>query len=196
MSGNKITVAATRLVDLCPGVSDYDLGRFPAGEYSVEVVGASGLGLGPVLWTTSFVVPSRAIPRNGPNAHIYSDVNYTDLWWDPQRSGWGVMITHRPDGTLFAAWFDYGRNGQPVWYTFLGKPLTGYFFTGQVMMSNGPNPATPPFGSSTGMTVIGEGAFRFGADLSQINGRYDKGRMSVEIDGIVHESPIERFSFD
>lgn len=199
MSGNKITLAVTRLVDLCPGDIDYDLGRFPAGEYSVEVVGATGVtgSQRPVLWTTSFAVPSRAIPSNVPNGEIQSDVNYTDLWWDPQRSGWGVMITHRPDDTLFAAWFDYGRDGQPVWYTFLGKPsFRGYIFTGQVLLTHGPNPASPPFESSTGISVVGEAVFRFGGSPVGLQGRYDRGSMSIDIGGIVHESPLQRFPFD
>ena len=194
MSGNKITVEATLVMDLCPGVvEDFDLGRFPAGEYSVEVVNASGHGLIPALCTASFVVPHRAAPSTENTG--YGNVNYSDLWWNPERSGWGVMITHRPDGKLFAAWFDYGQDGRPVWYTFLGKQNGTALFTGQVMMSHGPNPASPPFVTSTGMTIVGDGTFGFGQG-GPFERRYDKGRMSVEINGTVHESPIERFQFD
>lgn len=194
MIGNKITVAATIIVDLCPGVvEDFDLGRFPAGEYSVEVVNASGHGLSPPRWTTSFVVPNRAVPSL--DSAGYGNVNYSDLWWNPEQSGWGVMITHRPDGKLFAAWFDYGQDGRPVWYTFLGMPTGRASFAGQVMMSHGPDPSSLPFVTSIGTSVVGEGTFAFGQG-GPFERRYDKGRMSVAINGTVRESPIERFSFD
>lgn len=42
-------------------------------------------------------------------------VNYTDLWWDPAESGWGVSITQQ-FSTMFIAWYVYDGSGRPVWY--------------------------------------------------------------------------------
>ena len=41
--------------------------------------------------------------------------NYTDLWWNPAESGWGLGVTHRGD-VMFLTWFVYDEFGKPVWY--------------------------------------------------------------------------------
>ena len=42
-------------------------------------------------------------------------VDYTDLWWNPNESGWGIAITQQFD-VLFLAWYVYDNTGKPVWY--------------------------------------------------------------------------------
>ena len=42
-------------------------------------------------------------------------INYTDLWWNPDESGWGLGITHQ-FGKMFFAWFVYEESGDGVWY--------------------------------------------------------------------------------
>jgi hypothetical protein len=44
-----------------------------------------------------------------------ADSPFTDLWWNPDESGWGVGIFHYR-GALFAVLFVYGFNGKPTWY--------------------------------------------------------------------------------
>jgi YVTN family beta-propeller protein len=44
-------------------------------------------------------------------------INYTDLWWNPNESGWGMTITHQP-GNMFLAWYVYDAfTGEPAWLT-------------------------------------------------------------------------------
>jgi hypothetical protein len=40
--------------------------------------------------------------------------NYTDLWWNPSESGWGVNLNHQ-DEKLFATWFTYDVDGAGLW---------------------------------------------------------------------------------
>lgn len=42
-------------------------------------------------------------------------VDYTDLWWNPLESGWGLGITQRSN-VMFLTWFVYDDLGLPVWY--------------------------------------------------------------------------------
>jgi hypothetical protein len=42
--------------------------------------------------------------------------DFTDIWYLPQESGWGVNIV-QSDSFLFATFFIYGSNKQPTWYT-------------------------------------------------------------------------------
>jgi hypothetical protein len=44
-----------------------------------------------------------------------ADSPFTDLWWNPDESGWGVGI-FQYRGALFAVLFVYGVNGKPTWY--------------------------------------------------------------------------------
>jgi len=41
--------------------------------------------------------------------------NYSDLWWNPQESGWGMNIVQQ-GYTAFATLFVYGPDGKPTWY--------------------------------------------------------------------------------
>ena len=46
--------------------------------------------------------------------------NYQDLWWvaTGTESGWGINFAHQ--GTLlFATWYTYGPNNQPMWLSVL-----------------------------------------------------------------------------
>lgn len=41
--------------------------------------------------------------------------NYTDLWWNPNESGWGMGITQQGN-LMFLTWFVYDNPRNPVWY--------------------------------------------------------------------------------
>jgi len=43
-------------------------------------------------------------------------VDWSDLWWNPSESGWGVNLV-QSDAFMFATFFVYGPSGQPTWYT-------------------------------------------------------------------------------
>ncbi|HEX3097569.1 MAG TPA: hypothetical protein VHQ02_07625 [Usitatibacter sp.] len=51
------------------------------------------------------------------NLRMRADVlgtNYTDLWFNPSESGWGINFNHQ-DNTLFATLFTYDATGTPMW---------------------------------------------------------------------------------
>jgi len=43
-------------------------------------------------------------------------VDWTDLWWNPNESGWGVNFV-QSNNFMFATFFIYGANNQPTWVT-------------------------------------------------------------------------------
>jgi hypothetical protein len=71
-----------------------------------------------------------------------SATNYTDLWWNPNESGWGVGLTHQGD-TLFAAWFTYDLDGTPLWLVATLPRAAADVFTGMLYQTAGPAFATP-----------------------------------------------------
>ena len=59
-----------------------------------------------------------------PTGATSFSTNYSDLWWNPDESGWGVNITQQAD-VMFATLFVYGAQGQPIWYS------TTLYYTGE-----------------------------------------------------------------
>jgi len=43
-------------------------------------------------------------------------LDWTDIWYDPAETGWGVNMV-QSDTFMFATFFIYGPNGLPTWYT-------------------------------------------------------------------------------
>ena len=67
--------------------------------------------------------------------------NYTDMWWNPGESGWGVAFTHHPTQTAFAAWYTYSSSGFPYWYVAPDCKFVGDACTSILYETTG-----PPFG--------------------------------------------------
>ncbi|HEX6138644.1 MAG TPA: hypothetical protein VF059_13395 [Casimicrobiaceae bacterium] len=81
-----------------------------------------------------------------PGAAFSTD--FTDIWFVPQESGWGVNVV-QSDAFLFATFFVYGANNQPTWYTaqltWDGARYSGGLFATQgTFWANPWNPADHP----------------------------------------------------
>lgn len=64
-------------------------------------------------------------------------VDYTDMWWNPDESGWGANVVQQGD-TMFVTLFVYDGNGNPFW--FVAPQVTyqgGGLFTGQLYQTTG-----------------------------------------------------------
>lgn len=65
--------------------------------------------------------------------------NYTDLWFSPRETGWGLGITHQA-GAMFLAWFVYDDVGRPSWLfaSDCRVSAAGDSCSGDVYRSSGP----------------------------------------------------------
>jgi YVTN family beta-propeller protein len=70
--------------------------------------GSMSFGIGTAVKTMP--LKRQVFRTSGPSF----DTNYTDLWWNPTESGWGIGITQQ-HGTMFLAWFAYDDTGSPTW---------------------------------------------------------------------------------
>lgn len=66
----------------------------------------------------------------------------TDMWWNPNESGWGVNVIQQ-SGTAFVTFFVYDQGGIPIWYssaiTFQGTDTNGSLvWTGPLIATTGP----------------------------------------------------------
>jgi hypothetical protein len=78
----------------------------------------------------SLIIPSAGTPA-GNGATVF---NYSDAWYVPAESGWGILISHHVDtgGGIFAPFFVYGDNGTSAWYFISGGTWSGNTFTGDI----------------------------------------------------------------
>ena len=109
MAGNKITVTLPLTGGSgIPANLDWALGAFPAGDYQVEVVRRTTNGATTSIASSSFNVAPRSgnVPRT----------DYSDLYYNPSESGWGLNIQQHPSDKIFATWFVYGLDNKPTWY--------------------------------------------------------------------------------
>ena len=78
--------------------------------------------------------------RDRDPASSSTATNYQDLWWVPDghvESGWGINFAHQ--GTqIFATWYTYGTNNQPMWLSVLATQTTGPQYSGQLLKTGGP----------------------------------------------------------
>ncbi len=65
--------------------------------------------------------------------------NYQDLWWVPNgaESGWGLNLAHQGD-SIYATWYTYGVDDQPLWLSALVQFQGGNVYTGQIYQNSGP----------------------------------------------------------
>jgi lysyl endopeptidase len=96
-------------------------GAFDPSQVTRTKVGAATLSFASgsqatLSYTVNGASGSKTIVRQpfGPLAGALAS-NYGDLWWNANESGWGLSINQQYQ-TLFAVWYSYGANRQPVWY--------------------------------------------------------------------------------
>ena len=113
-------------------------------------------------------------------------LDYTDLWWNANESGWGVALT-QDMGMIFAAWYTYDAAGQPVWYVASSCPLSGNGCSGDVYKVTGGTMPTLPWTPSLAVNPVGSVTFAF-SDGST-------GTMSYTIGGMSGSRKITRQAF-
>jgi hypothetical protein len=67
---------------------------------------------------------------------------YTDLWYNPQESGWGANVVQQEE-TAFVTLFVYGPDGKPTWYVASDAQVVAYsgalpIFSGTLYRTQGP----------------------------------------------------------
>lgn len=171
--------------------------RTAAGSASLDFC-PSGLPSGTIVfnYTADGVTDSKQltrlafgndIPRWGGNAGTGA-VDFTDLWWNPDESGWGVSITQHGNN-IFARIFVYEADGRPLLFVIPGVVFTSpTSFSGAVQVTAGPWFGTSPFDPAQVVrTSAGSATFTF----SDAN----NGVLTYTVDGITKTKSITRIVF-
>ncbi len=159
--------------DVPASTSDVILGRLPQGNYTVETFFLNRkTGVLTLVGATQFTFAEDVAAR----ASGFPAYDYTDLWWNPAESGWGISI-HVKRQAIFGAWFAYDATGKPTWYALQGggwrSPRS---YTGAIYATNAaPNSGVGPLSNLT-FSLVGNGTLDFDG--------YDNATFSYTVNGI------------
>lgn len=93
--------------------------------------------LAAAFFATAFPAMAQSVPA----------ANYSDIWWNPNESGWGVTFTQHANNQVFAVWYTYdprepdpssSGNFKPLWIVMSGGTWTSpTSLGGDVYVTNG-----------------------------------------------------------
>jgi hypothetical protein len=117
--------------------------------------------------------------------------NFTDLWWNPVETGWGINMFHQDD-LIYATWFTYDANGRDDWYTVSdARRQADGTFKGILYRARSGTPVLQingqPALANGALENVGEMVFRFS------NG--ERGTISYTIGNVTQTKNIERQVF-
>ncbi len=118
--------------------------------------------------------------------------NYSDIWWNPRESGWGLTIADH-ETTLWAIWFTYRQNGAPTWMYVPGGTFSNdkRNFTGDIYQTTGPSYRTA-YGSRP-ITNVKVGTARF--DFAPAGFAPGIAMFNYTVGDVTGGRQIERFGF-
>ena len=113
--------------------------------------------LAPLLLALALPVAAQSVPA----------ANYSDMWWNPSESGWGISFAQHSSHQVFAVWYTYDPReptatgkAKPLWFVMPGGTWTSPTrITGTIFVTNG-----VPFnqgGSNLRSTAVGTFTFEF-----------------------------------
>ena len=123
-----------------------------------------------------------------PSAASTYSVDYTDLWINPNESGWGLNLVQQYD-VMFATIFLYGPDGSDRWFSASAlTPAGGNSFSGQLFQSSGPYYGAGVFNSSAvTRNPVGTMTVSFGSS--------NAGTLTYTVNGVSVTKSIVRFTF-
>jgi hypothetical protein len=115
--------------------------------------------------------------------------DYTDMWWNPQESGWGLNVIQHASHIIFAVWFTYDSDGNRTWFVLpSGSWSSPNTYSGTLYQTSGPPANSASFNaSSVHVTPVGSGTFTF----SDAN----NGTWSYSVNGVSGTKTITRQPF-
>jgi hypothetical protein len=90
--------------------------------------------------------------------------NFSDLWWNPAESGWGLNIAQQAD-LMYVTFYVFNSASQPTWYSAVllhqGNQADGStIFAGPVYRSTGPSHIGPWDPAAVNTQAVGQAQFR------------------------------------
>lgn len=115
-------------------------------------------------------------------------IDYTDLWWNPAESGWGLNLTQHASGIIFGVWYTYGADGKRTWFVLpSGSWTSGNVYSGPLYASAGPAFNGPFDPTQVRRTQVGTATLTF---TDAANGTF-----AYTVNGVAGVKSITRIAF-
>ncbi|HET9519211.1 MAG TPA: hypothetical protein VFO77_15920 [Actinoplanes sp.] len=108
--------------------------------------------------------------------------DYTDLWWNPNESGWGINLVQQY-GTIFATLYVYGADNTPRWYVASQLEGSPSSFSGTLYQTTGPAFSGPWTGTQP-PTAVGSMSVSFSGS--------NAGVLTYTVNGVTVSKSIRR----
>ena len=151
----------------------YTSGVFNPAQVTAQKVGSAtidfsppGLAAGTALLTYSISGSTftKQVQRQPfGNAAPNWGFDKTDIWWNPDESGWGLALAQHGNN-VFGVWYTYDVDNTPLWIAMSGGTFTSAStFTGALYRTTGPFFGDARFDPSTvSATQVGSATIAFG----------------------------------
>jgi hypothetical protein len=154
-----------------------------AGSLSVNFANANNASMTYTLGNQSRTV---SIQRQVFASGTTPGVDYTDLWWNPNESGWGIAVTQQAS-VMFLTWYVYDDGGNPTWYVASSCAVSGPGCSGTLYRTTGP-PFGPTFDpTSVHVSTVGTATLSFTDP--------NNGTLSYTVNGVSGTKAITRQLF-
>ena len=131
--------------------------------------------------SSSFTVTNGRIGKKSP----FVAYNNADHWWNPAESGRGLFVWHDRLDNLLAAWFAYGPDNKPVWYTAQGGAwTTPSIYKGKILQNTAPVFSAFVPSGTVQVQEVGTAKLNFGLDIADF---------TYTLNGVTQTKRITRF---
>jgi lysyl endopeptidase len=114
--------------------------------------------------------------------------DYTDLWWNPGESGWGLNLIQHPSRMIFGVWYTYAPDGKRTWFVMPnGAWTSGNTYSGPLYATAGPSLAHSFDASKVQVSPVGNATLTFGDA--------DHGTFAFSVNGVSGSKSITRQPF-
>ncbi len=174
-----------------PGSSGGGLWSPSGGQYYFR----GGLWGGAALCTNLSGIDSysrfdRAYPQIAAylGAAIVPAADYSDLWWNPNESGWGLNLVQHPSKIIFGVWYTYEFDGTPIWYVIpQGSWTSSTTYTGPLFATLGPSFTKTFIASQVQPRQVGTATLNFTSAST--------GTFTYSVDGVSGTKSMQRQPF-
>jgi hypothetical protein len=137
--------------------------------------------------TSALLLAATALAATSLHAATTASTDYTDMWFIPAESGWGVNVTQQGD-TAFLTLFVYAQNGAPMWFAGPASlSASQAAFSGTLYQTTGPY-----FGAAWNPAAYSArpvGTVRFAPSA------VDAATLSYSVDGVAVTKSVVRQTF-
>lgn len=166
---------------------------FSPGQVVLTPVGSADFSFGDVnhatlSYTYGDVAGQRTLTRFVFDASGDTPgVNYSDIWWMPSESGWGVTITQQFK-TIFANWRTYDANGRAIRFLLPGGAWINATTYGGTLYRTASSPTGAALSQGTvTTTAVGSAMLSFSDANNAV--------LSYNVEGVVGTKTITRLPF-